>query len=107
MLLVDYFMEAPWNPLQSSNFVLADRAFVAGVAAKTIASCVIYYPVDVIRTNIRDNVENKSISRMIREIMARPGGLLNFYRGVGIYWISAVPTFGLLTYGMNKLQKLF
>ena len=98
MLLYEYFNDAGWNPFTSNHLFLMDRAFVSGVAAKTIASCVLYYPVDVVRTNIRDNVENKSVMRMVREIFHRPGGILNFYRGVGLYWVSAVPTFGLITY---------
>lgn len=107
MLLYEFFNDADWNPLQDNHFFLFDKSFVSGVAAKTIASCIIYYPVDVIRTNIRDSTEVVSIPRIIREIAGRPGGLLNFYRGVGIYWMSAVPTFGLIAYGMKKLQTRF
>lgn len=106
MLLYEYIINAKWNPLNDSDLFLIDRAFISGVTAKTVASCMVYYPVDVIRTNIRDNVKNKSIATIIKDIGSRPGGILNFYRGVGVYWISAVPTFGLLSYGMNKLQKL-
>lgn len=107
MPLYDYFNSADWNPLGKHNIPLLDRSFASGVAAKTIASCVVYYPMDVIRTNIRDNVENKSISQTIKDIYARPGGVLNFYRGVGVYWISAVPTFGMIMYVYDKLQKHF
>ena len=84
--------------LGKSDIIFLDKSFISGIASKTIASCLIYYPVDSIRTNIRDNVENKSIRKVVSEIYARPGGLLNFYRGVGIYWISAVPTFGIIMY---------
>lgn len=83
------------------------QPFVCGVLAKTIASCVIYYPIDAIRTNIRDTVENKSIVQTIRTIYKRPGGILNFYRGVGIYWLSAVPAFGLLVTLFEKMEKYF
>jgi solute carrier family 25 folate transporter 32 len=104
MLLYEFFNEWSLNPLSDSNLFITDRSFVSGVAAKTIASCVVYYPVDVIRTNIRDKTTRVSIPTIIKEIYNRPGGLLNFYRGVGVYWISAIPTFGLITFGMNKLQ---
>lgn len=89
-----------------SDIIFLDKSFLSGVAAKTVASCLIYYPVDSIRTNIRDNVENKSIPAIVRDIYKRPGGFLNFYRGVGIYWVSAVPTFGTIMYIYEKLQNL-
>jgi solute carrier family 25 folate transporter 32 len=104
MFLYDYFKNAHWNPLEDNNIMLIDRAFVSGIGAKTVSSFV-FYPIDVIRTNIRDNVENKSILRIAKDVANRPGGLLNFYRGYGIYWFSAIPTFGLITYGYNKLQN--
>lgn len=107
MPLFDYFNSSPNNPLGKSNFVLLDRSFVSGVLAKSIASCLIYYPIDSIRTNIRDNIENKSILQITRQIYARPGGVLNFYRGVGIYWISSVPAFGVLMYFFDKFEKNF
>lgn len=108
MLLYELLNEASWNPLQNNSLFLIDRSFLSGVAAKTLASCMIYYPVDVVRTNIRDKREKKvTILQVVREIKARRGGYLNFYRGVGIYWLSSVPTFGLITYGMNKLEKHF
>lgn len=87
-----------------SDIPFLDKSFVSGVLAKTVASCVVYYPIDSIRTNLRDNVENKSISRIVKDIYSRPGGIFNFYRGVGIYWISAVPTFGIIMYGIEKLK---
>lgn len=87
-----------------NNIMFLDKSFLSGVAAKTVASCLIYYPIDSIRTNIRDNVENKSIAKIVKEIYQRPGGLLNFYRGVGIYWVSAVPTFGTIMYIYEKLS---
>jgi hypothetical protein len=98
MPLHDYIYNHPLNPLGSSNIVFFDRAFVSGTIAKTIASCAVFYPVDVIRTNLRDQVENKSIMQIAKEIYRRPGGIFNFYRGVGIYWLSAVPTFGMTMY---------
>jgi Mitochondrial carrier protein len=87
-----------------SDIPFLDKSFISGVLAKTVASCVVYYPIDSIRTNLRDNVENKSISRIVKDIYSRPGGVINFYRGVGIYWISAVPTFGIIIYGIEKLK---
>lgn len=98
MPLHDYIYNHHLNPLESSSMVFMDRAFVSGTIAKTVASCAVFYPVDVIRTNLRDQVENKSVIQIAKEIYARPGGLLNFYRGVGIYWLSAVPTFGMTMY---------
>jgi len=98
MPLHDYINTHPLNPLGSSSFVLLDRAFVSGTIAKSIASCLVFYPVDVIRTNIRDQVQNRSIVEIVKQIYSRPGGILNFYRGVGVYWISAVPTFGITMY---------
>ena len=108
MPLYDYINNSSFmNSFFGKNDVIfMDKSFLSGVAAKTVASCAIYYPVDSIRTNIRDNVENKSITTIIRDIYKRPGGLLNFYRGVGIYWISAVPTFGTIMYVYEKLQNL-
>jgi dicarboxylate transporter 10 len=106
MPLYDYINESgPMNSLfGKSDIILLDKAFLSGVAAKTVASCVLYYPIDSIRTNIRNNVENKSIRTIVKDIYKRPGGLLNFYRGVGIYWISAVPTFGTIMYIYEKLS---
>jgi hypothetical protein len=104
MFLYDYFVNTSLNPLSDNNLMLLDKAFVSGIAAKT-GSSFMFYPIDVIRTNIRDNVENKSIFRIAKDISNRPGGLLNFYRGYSIYWFSAIPTFGLITYGYNKLQN--
>ena len=109
MPLHDYINNHPLNPLQSSNVILFDRAFISGTIAKTVASCMIFYPMDVIRTNLRDQVQYKSISQITKEICSRPGGLLNFYRGVGIYWMSAVPTFGLtmFIYENVSFEKIF
>lgn len=98
MPLYDYLNEHPGNPLKKNNFILFDKSFVSGIVSKTVASCVVFYPVDCIRTNIRDNVQNKSIAQIVKQIYSRPGGALNFYRGVGIYWLSAVPTFGTFMY---------
>lgn len=89
-----------------NDIIFLDKSFLSGIAAKTVASCMIYYPVDSIRTNIRDNVENKSITSIVKDIYRRPGGFLNFYRGVGIYWVSAIPTFGTIMYIYEKLQSL-
>lgn len=94
-------------PLGDSMFPLMDRSFMAGVIAKTVASCVIYYPVDTIRSNIRDQVANKSITTICKEISSRPGGLANFYRGVGIYWLSSVPTFGAIMYVYGRVKKRY
>jgi hypothetical protein len=99
------------NQLMNSLFgkndiIFLDKSFLSGIAAKTVASCLIYYPVDTIRTNIRDNIENKSIAKIVKDIYQRPGGFINFYRGVGIYWVSAVPTFGTIMYIYEKLQTL-
>ena len=58
------------------------------------------------RTNLRSNVANKSIMQIVRDIYGRPGGIANFYRGVVIYWISAVPTFGVLMYMYENSEKL-
>jgi hypothetical protein len=66
----------------------------------------VYYPLDNIRTNIRRYEENKSIPKVIAEIYNRPGGILNFYRGVGLYWISAVPTFGLIMFSYEKIKSI-
>lgn len=107
MPLFDYFNSAPWNPLEKSNFVLVDRSFVSGVVAKTIASCMVYYPIDCVRTNLRNEVENCSIAHIVKKIYKRPGGLVNFYRGVGVYWISAVPTFGVIMYAYERMQTYF
>lgn len=107
MPLYDYLNNHPLNPLEKSTIPILDRSFVSGVVSKTVASCMIYYPIDCIRTNIRDNIEHKSISNIVREIHKRPGGILNFYRGVGIYWLSAVPTFGMIMYIYEKAQKTF
>jgi len=104
MPLHDFLNNHPLNPLESSSFFLFDRAFVSGTIAKTVASCMVFYPVDVIRTNLRDQVENKSVMQIVHEIYRRPGGILNFYRGVGIYWLSAVPTFGLTMYVYENLS---
>jgi hypothetical protein len=105
MPLFDYLQTAEWNPLGSSNFVMIDRTFVSGVIAKTVASCVIYYPIDSIRTNIRNEVKTQSLYNTIQQIYGRPGGIINFYRGVGVYWISAVPTFGIIMYAYEKLKN--
>jgi hypothetical protein len=105
--LYEFFNSHPLNPLENNNIPILDRSFMSGVAAKTIASCIIYYPIDCIRTNIRDNVKNKTILQVTKEIYHRPGGILNFYRGVGIYWLSAVPTFGTIMYVYDKIQKLY
>ena len=104
MLLYEFIRDSSLNPLYDSNLFLIDRSFVSGVVAKTIASCIVYYPVDVIRTNIRHKTVHVSIPEVIKEVYRRPGGFLNFYRGVSVYWVSAIPTFGLITFGMNKLQ---
>lgn len=101
--LYNYINDHPANPLNDHHIPLLDKSFISGVTAKTIASCGIYYPIDVIRTNIRNTVEKRSILQIILEIYKRPGGVTNFYRGVGIYWISAVPTFGFIMHFYKKL----
>jgi hypothetical protein len=106
MFVYDYFKSASWNPLKENHIMILDRAFMAGIAAKTISSFM-FYPMDVVRTNIRDNVENKSILRVVKDVAGRPGGVLNFYRGYGIYWVSAIPMFGMFTYSYDKIQKYF
>lgn len=105
MPLYDYLNEHPLNPLKESKFVLADRSFVSGVIAKTVASCAIFYPIDCIRTNLRDTSQMKTVPQVVKEIVGRPGGLLNLYRGVGVYWTSAVPTFGLMMYAWELFKN--
>lgn len=107
MPLYDYLNTHPSNPLQKSNIPILDRSFMSGVISKTVASCMIYYPIDCIRTNIRDNIDNKSIMQIVKHIHSKPGGFLNFYRGVGIYWLSAVPTFGMIMYIYEKTKHAF
>lgn len=104
MPLHDYIKNHPSNPLDKSNIIIFDRAFVSGTISKTITSCLLFYPMDVVRTNLRDQVEYKSILQITKEIYKRPGGFLNFYRGVGTYWLSAVPAFGLTMFVYESIS---
>ena len=107
MPLYDSLNESEAVKTLAEKSLFLDRSFVSGVISKTVASCLVYYPIDSIRTNIRHDVENKSVLKIVKDIYRRPGGIRNFYRGVGIYWISAVPTFGIIMYSYEKLQKFF
>lgn len=106
MPLYDYFTSREViQSLTNSNTNNGAITFGMGCLAKLISST-IYYPLDNIRTNIRRYEQHKSISKIISEIYSRPGGIMNFYRGVGLYWISAVPTFGLIMYSYEKIKAL-
>jgi len=101
MPLYDYLANHTYNPLIGNGA----NAFVSGCVAKLI-SCSVYYPLDNIRTNIRRYVEPKSIAQVVKDIYARPGGMLNFYRGIRLYWLSAVPTFGLIMYSYETIKEM-
>jgi hypothetical protein len=72
--------------------------FAAGCAAKMISSTLVY-PMDVVRTNMRHH-QSASVrfwdeaKRVYNRGSHR--SLINFYRGLTIYWMSALPTFGIM-----------
>lgn len=75
---------------------------VAGAAAKLVSSTIVY-PMDTIRTNIRTHRGAITYRNVITEIYNRPGKLTNFYRGIGIYWMTQVPVFAIT---MGVFEKL-
>jgi hypothetical protein len=75
-----------------------NAATVAVLAATAkIASSTLVYPLDVIRTNVRFREGARvNILDVTRELVSRPGGLRNLFRGIGWYWISAGSTFAAM-----------
>lgn len=75
---------------------------IAGALSKLVSSSIVY-PMDTIRTNVRTHRGTITYYTVIKDIHKRRGGILNFYRGVGIYWITQVPIFAIT---MGVFEKL-
>lgn len=84
---------------RDSNLEIA----IAASAAKIISSTAVY-PLDVIRTNVR-YYEGQKVKfwNVTKDIWSKPGGALNFFRGIHWYWISSASMFST----MMVLQKIF
>lgn len=90
-----------WSDIGMPQSVAAG---VSGAASKIIASTGVY-PLDVIRTNMRFREGKKApFVEIAREIIRRPGGLFNLFRGIGWYWIGSSGTFAVMM-GLQSLTK--
>lgn len=69
---------------------------VAAASAKILASTPVY-PLDIIRTNIRF-MEGEHIRFVdaARDVLGRPGGARNLFRGIGWYWTHSAATFAVM-----------
>jgi len=71
-------------------------AVLSGAFAKIVSSTIVY-PLDVIRTNIRYiEAPYVTVGSVTKQIYQRPGGMSNFFRGIGWYWIGSSLTFGIM-----------
>ena len=79
---------------------------IAAAASKIISSTGVY-PLDVIRTNMRcqRSKANPSFVQTSKEIKLRPGGFLNFFRGIPLYWMSSASMFGIMMTIQNDLSN--
>lgn len=102
------------NSARSGEGVWAAAAGVVGIttvsaiaagSAKIVSSTGVY-PLDVLRTNIRFH-EGKSVTfaGVARELLSRPGGALNLFRGIGWYWASSAATFAVMMTLQESLKK--
>jgi len=86
--------ESVWTQI---GFGTTAAVALSAASAKIISSTGVY-PLDVLRTNIRF-VEAKNITykQVLSDvIMKRTGGVLNLFRGVGWYWVSAAGMFAIM-----------
>jgi hypothetical protein len=77
---------------------------IAGAISKIVASSVVY-PLDSIRTNVRATKGDISYKDVVVQIMKRPGGALNFFRGLPIYWCTQVPIFAITMGAFESLTN--
>lgn len=90
--LYEYLRDNGYNP------------FLSGVCGKMVASTV-FYPLDVVRTNVRTHIGHITFKGIINKIYKRNGGVFNFYRGIQIYYISQLPVFGITMFVFENLRN--
>ena len=73
----------------------------AGIAKITANS--IFYPLDLIRTEQRNNTSSMTMSCVVRNIRDSGG---SFYRGIMLYNAMSVPNFCLMMAFMHKARSL-
>ena len=60
---------------------------------------------DTLRTNVRTQQGHISYLQVIKNVYSRRGGVLNFYRGIGLYWMSQVPIFAITMGAFEKMMS--
>ena len=70
-----------------------------------LASSTIFYPLDIIRTNMRASQKPLGIGETVRNIYTRHG-YKGFYKGVGLYNLISGPNFVLMMIIRDYLKKM-
>ncbi|ODV78575.1 putative mitochondrial ornithine carrier protein [Suhomyces tanzawaensis NRRL Y-17324] len=107
----DYFKANPHVPISPDIQLLVSGA-LAGIAFNWII-----FPVDTIKSNIQtyeilhehDKNRPKRIGvwYIMKKLAAKPGGIKNFYNGLGITLARAVPANALIFFTYEQLKKNF
>jgi hypothetical protein len=86
-----------WKRFGVNSMILS--AALSGSLAKIVSST-LFYPLDVIRTNMRvikhTTSGSLSIRNTVTQITSRPGGWRNLFRGISWYWMNSAAVFGLM-----------
>jgi len=90
-------------PLCDKFIELTGNAFIGAGLGKIICSS-IFYPFDLIRTNLRYSKQKRTIFDMCKHIFFKDG-IRGFYRGISLYTCMTAPNFVLMMGFRDILKK--